>query len=188
IKRLEVSSLKFSSLVHDKLIRILTQLLNKNEGCKRYPALKERSYSDVVAFYKKAMILTNRLVSDLVAAEATYINTGHPDFIGGHKAMPLVNAKIEAAKATPSTCPLTLDNLDLGSLALFGRAVHKVLVERDKSLDDGSPSSNFGSCWCSFRTEVIKTDVIVQLYRPDVLDDLMNKSKIVVNRRKECTK
>ncbi|KAH9451298.1 hypothetical protein Pst134EB_018781 [Puccinia striiformis f. sp. tritici] len=36
--------------------------------------------------------------------------------------------------------------------------------------------------------EVIKTDVIVQLYRPDVLDDLMNKSKIVVNRRKECTK
>ncbi|KAI7947278.1 hypothetical protein MJO28_009186 [Puccinia striiformis f. sp. tritici] len=147
IKRLEVSSLKFSSLVHDKLIRILTQLLNKNGGCKRYPALKERSYSVVVAFYKKAMIPTNRLVSDLVAAEATNINTGHPDFIGGHKAMPP-----KAAKAAPSTGPLTLDNLVnyhlvlaimgeillwicnriMGSLALFGRAVHKVLVERDK--------------------------------------------------------
>ncbi|KNE98798.1 hypothetical protein PSTG_07986 [Puccinia striiformis f. sp. tritici PST-78] len=57
------------------------------------------------------MIPKNRLVSDLVAAEATYINTGHPDFIGGHKAMPLVNAKIEAAKAAPLTGPLTLDIL-----------------------------------------------------------------------------
>lgn len=30
--------------------------------------------------------------------EATYVNTGHPDFIGGHRAMALVQNRIEAAK------------------------------------------------------------------------------------------
>ncbi|KAI9620738.1 hypothetical protein H4Q26_013407 [Puccinia striiformis f. sp. tritici PST-130] len=110
----------------------------------------------------------NRLVSDLVAAEATYINTGHPDFIGGHKAMPLVNAKIEAAKAAPLTGPLTLD----------------ILKGQGASMMDPPPQTLEAAGVLS-EHKVIETDVI--LYRPDVLDDLMNKSKIVVNWRKECT-
>ncbi|KAI9624135.1 hypothetical protein H4Q26_016998 [Puccinia striiformis f. sp. tritici PST-130] len=171
IKRLEVSSLKFSSL----------------EGCKRYPALKERSYSVVVAFYKKAMIPKNRLVSDLVAAEATYINTGHPDFIGGHKAMPLVNAKIEAAKAAPLTGPLTLDILDPGFFGSFWKGGPQGPCRKGQgaSMMDPPPQTLEAAGVLS-EHEVIETDVI--LYRPDVLDDLMNKSKIVVNWRKECTK
>ncbi|KAH9455458.1 hypothetical protein Pst134EA_022921 [Puccinia striiformis f. sp. tritici] len=135
------------------------------------------------------MILTNRLVSDLVAAEATYINTGHPDFIGGHKAMPLVNAKIEAAKATPSTCPLTLDNLDPGFFGSFWKGGPQGPRRKGQgaSMMDPPPRTLEAAGVLSER-EVIETDVIVQLYRPDVLDDLMNESKIVVNRRKECTK
>ncbi|CAD6923433.1 unnamed protein product [Tilletia caries] len=64
IKRLEEPSLKCCSLVYDELVRILAQLLAKN------------------------------LVSDLVAAEACYLNTGHPDFISGHKAMALVHDRL----------------------------------------------------------------------------------------------
>lgn len=67
---------------------------------------------------------TNKLVSDLVAfvlgaqnsvrnaaefltrvscsMEATYINTGHPDFISGHKAMAIVNNRMEANKPQQS--------------------------------------------------------------------------------------
>jgi len=52
----------------------------------------------VVAFFKKAMNPTNKLVQDLVAMEATYINTGHPDFLSGHKAMAVVNEKHQSAK------------------------------------------------------------------------------------------
>ena len=36
---------------------------------------------------------TNKLVRDLVAMEACYVNTGHPDFINGSKAMAMVHAK-----------------------------------------------------------------------------------------------
>lgn len=41
---------------------------------------------------------TNKLVGDLVQMESTYINTGHPDFLSGHKAMAIVNEKYSQAK------------------------------------------------------------------------------------------
>ncbi|POW06124.1 hypothetical protein PSTT_09222, partial [Puccinia striiformis] len=170
IKRLEVSSLKFSSL----------------EGCKRYPALKERSYSVVVAFYKKAMIPKNRLVSDLVAAEATRAQSNA-----------LSECKDRSAKAAPLTGPLTLDILDPGFFGSFWKGGPQGPCRKGQgaSMMDPPPQTLEAAGVLS-EHEVIETDVIVymrmlvciELYRPDVLDDLMNKSKIVVNWRKECTK
>ena len=84
IKRLEEPSLKCVSLVYDELIRILTNLLQKSLF-KRYPSLKEKFYAVVVQFFKKAMEPTNKLVRDMVAMEACYVNTGHPDFLNGHR-------------------------------------------------------------------------------------------------------
>ncbi|KAF2212108.1 hypothetical protein CERZMDRAFT_68343 [Cercospora zeae-maydis SCOH1-5] len=97
IKRLEDPSLKCVSLIYDELIRILGQLVNK-PMFRRYPALKEKLHAVVVGFFKKAMDPTNKLVKDLVAMEACYINTGHPDFLNGHRAMAIVNEKHNAAK------------------------------------------------------------------------------------------
>ncbi|CAK1366046.1 Vacuolar protein sorting-associated protein 1 [Cercospora beticola] len=97
IKRLEDPSLKCVSLIYDELIRILGQLVNK-PMFRRYPALKEKLHAVVVSFFKKAMDPTNKLVKDLVAMEACYINTGHPDFLNGHRAMAIVNEKHNAAK------------------------------------------------------------------------------------------
>lgn len=99
IKRLEEPSLKCVSLVYDELVRILTQLLNK-QLFRRYPQLKEKFYQVVVAFFKKSMDPTNTLVRDMVAMEATYINTGHPDFINGSRAMAVVHERHTAQKPT----------------------------------------------------------------------------------------
>ncbi|KAF8253127.1 hypothetical protein K440DRAFT_577066 [Wilcoxina mikolae CBS 423.85] len=97
IKRLEDPSLKCASLVYDELVRILSQLLQK-QFFRRYPSLKEKFYQVVIQFFKKAMQPTNKLVTDLVAMEACYINTGHPDFINGHRAMATVNERHFASK------------------------------------------------------------------------------------------
>ncbi|KAK8229052.1 Dynamin central region-domain-containing protein [Phyllosticta capitalensis] len=97
IKRLEDPSLKCVSLVYDELIRILTQLLTK-PMFRRYPALKEKFQAVVVQFFKKAMDPTNKLVKDLVAMESCYINTGHPDFINGSRAMAIVHERHNANK------------------------------------------------------------------------------------------
>jgi vacuolar protein sorting-associated protein 1 len=97
IKRLEDPSLKCVSLVYDELIRILGQLLNK-PTFRRYPALKEKLYAVVVQFFKKAMDPTNKLVRDLVGMESIYINTGHPDFINGSRAMAIVHERHNSSK------------------------------------------------------------------------------------------
>jgi replication fork clamp-binding protein CrfC len=97
IKRLEEPSLKCVALVFDELVRILGQLLQKNLF-RRYPQLKEKFHSVVINFFRKVMDPTNKLVRDLVAMEACYINTGHPDFLNGHRAMAIVNDRHNASK------------------------------------------------------------------------------------------
>ncbi|KAM0346041.1 hypothetical protein ACHAPU_005802 [Fusarium lateritium] len=92
IKRLEDPSLKCVSLVYDELVRILSQLLAK-QLYRRYPSLKEKMHGVVIAFFKKAMDPTNKLVRDLVSMESCYVNTGHPDFLNGHRAMAMVNER-----------------------------------------------------------------------------------------------
>lgn len=99
IKRLEDPSLKCVSLVYDELVRILGQVLAK-PIYRRYPSLKEKFHAVVIGFFKKAMDPTNKLVRDLVAMEACYVNTGHPDFLNGHKAMAIVNDRHNANKPT----------------------------------------------------------------------------------------
>ena len=99
IRRLEEPSLKCVSLVFDELVRILSQLLTK-QLFRRYPQLKEKFHGVVISFFRKAMDPTNKLVRDLVAMEACYINTGHPDFLNGHRAMAIVNDRHNSNKPT----------------------------------------------------------------------------------------
>lgn len=136
IKRLEDPSLKCVSLVFDELVRILTQLLTK-PFFRRYPQLKEKFHTVVISFFRKAMDPTNLLVRDLVNMEANYINTGHPDFLNGHRAMAIVNDRHNAAKPTqvdpktgkplPPAMPpragspsLPTDGTDPGNSGFFG--------------------------------------------------------------------
>lgn len=101
IKRLEDPSLKCVNLVYDELVRILAQLLNKNQSFRRFPALRERFNSVVISFFKRCLQPTTKLVTDIVLSEACYLNTGHPDFISGHKAMALVSERHAQPQADP---------------------------------------------------------------------------------------
>jgi replication fork clamp-binding protein CrfC len=104
IKRLEEPSLKCVSLVYDELVRILSQLLAK-PTFRRYPALKEKFHQVAVSFYKKLMDPTNKLVRDLVAMEACYINTGHPDFMNGSRVSTSPYQRSGADPAGHGYCP-----------------------------------------------------------------------------------
>lgn len=100
IRRLEEPSLKCVGLIYDELSRILTQLLQK-PVFKRFPFLKERFYSSVIAFYKRCLDPTNKFVSGLVASESSYINTAHPDFLTGHRALAIVSEKLSSSATSP---------------------------------------------------------------------------------------
>ncbi|KAK7434434.1 vacuolar protein sorting-associated protein 1 [Stygiomarasmius scandens] len=55
---------------------------------------------------------TTKLVSDMVAMQACYVNTTHPDFINGHKAMSIVQDRLNANKP-----PLPASDPKSGKLA-----------------------------------------------------------------------
>ncbi|KAM0260700.1 hypothetical protein ACHAQJ_002616 [Trichoderma viride] len=132
IKRMEDPSLKCVSLVYDELVRILSQLLSK-QLYRRYPSLKEKMHGTVVSFFKKAMEPTNKLVRDLVSMEACYINTAHPDFLNGHRAMAIVNERHNPAK------PVQVD-------PKTGKALPNITPARAASptVPDGDGSQNGG--------------------------------------------
>ncbi|KAK0739876.1 Dynamin central region-domain-containing protein [Apiosordaria backusii] len=136
IKRLEEPSLKCASLVYDELVRILTQLLGK-QLYRRYPGLKEKIHAVVISFFKKAMEPTNKLVKDLVAMESCYVNTGHPDFLNGHRAMAIVNEKHNPSR------PVQVDPKTGKPLANTPRAASPTLVASGDG--DSGNSGFFGS-------------------------------------------
>lgn len=81
--------------------RLIVFLSCSQQTFKRYPALRERFNATVVNFFKKSMTPTTKLVTDMVSMQACYINTTHPDFIGGHQATALVTAQLNANKPQP---------------------------------------------------------------------------------------
>ncbi|KAG7134276.1 Vacuolar protein sorting-associated protein 1 like [Verticillium longisporum] len=87
-----VGTTAFELIVKQQIKRL------EDPSLKRYPQLKEKMHAVVIGFFKKAMAPTNKLVKDLVSMEACYVNTGHPDFLNGHRAMAIVNERYNPAK------------------------------------------------------------------------------------------
>ncbi|KAG5647192.1 vacuolar protein sorting-associated protein 1 [Asterophora parasitica] len=256
IKRLEDPSLKCCQLVYDELIRILGQLLAKIQAFRRYPALRERFNSVVVNYFKSSMAPTTKLVTDLVAMQACYVNTTHPDFISGHKvrldtstlwllyltlfsqATSIVNDRLNAAKPQPPANDpknprgQVNNNKDLDVDAkkdepsFFGSFFAKGATAKKKGgpVMEAPPAVIRPQAALSDRetmeTEVIKLlihsyfnivkremidmvpkaisltlvahskenlqrELLQELYKPEVLDDLLKESEFVVSRRKE---
>ncbi|PCH38424.1 hypothetical protein WOLCODRAFT_136265 [Wolfiporia cocos MD-104 SS10] len=242
IKRLEEPSIKCCQLVYDELIRILGQVLTKMQAFRRYPALRERFNSVVVNFFKNALNPTTKLVTDLVAMQACYVNTTHPDFLNGHRAMAIVNDRMNANKPPPQAAdpksgrltPAQLNNnkdLDVDvkqETSFFGSffsAAKNGPKKKGAAVMDTPPPIIKPQAALSERetmeTEVIKLlihsyfnivkremidmvpkaislnlvnhskenlqrELLQELYKPEVLDDLLKESEYVVSRRKEC--
>ncbi|KAI9221628.1 Dynamin central region-domain-containing protein [Blastocladiella britannica] len=104
IKRLEDPSLKCVTLVFEELTRIVNTLLQK-PVFRRFPDLRDRLSSIVLQFLRRNLLPTNKLVSDLIAAELCYINTGHPDFISGHRATAIVQERLNPRPVPPTPGP-----------------------------------------------------------------------------------
>ncbi|KAI9505691.1 vacuolar protein sorting-associated protein 1 [Coemansia spiralis] len=137
IKRLEDPSLKCVMLTYEELVRIVNQLLNK-PSFKRFPQLRDQFNTVVITFLKNATIPTNKLVQDIVAMEQCYINTGHPDFISGQRAIAIVNDRLHPPKPNqPSNAS--------------GAPPRPSISANERSLDEemNLPKDNgfFGSFW-----------------------------------------
>ncbi|KAG9323574.1 hypothetical protein KVV02_004824 [Mortierella alpina] len=232
IKRLEDPSLRCVNIVFDELVRILTQLLSK-QLFKRFPQLKDRFYQVVINFLRKQLSPTNKLVQDLISMESVYINTGHPDFLNGHKAMAVINDRVNQAKnpqpvdpknrnvanLPPSLEPEPTNNGFFGSffsgkkkrsgamepppavLKASGNLSEREQIETEvikllissyfnivkRTVIDTVPKAIMLNLVNTAKEE-LQRELLQELYKTEVLDELLKESEFTQNRRKECRK
>ncbi|KAG0374116.1 vacuolar protein sorting-associated protein 1 [Mortierella sp. AD032] len=232
IKRLEDPSLRCVNIVFEELVRILTQLLSKHLF-KRFPDLKDRFYQVVLNFFRKQLSPTNKLVQDLIAMESCYINTGHPDFLNGHKAMAVINDRVNQAKnpqpvdpknrnvanLPPSLEPEPANNGFFGSffsnkkkragvmepppavLKASGNLSEREQIETEvikllissyfnivkRTVIDTVPKAIMLNL-VNMAKEELQRELLQELYKTEVLEELLKESEFTQNRRKECKK
>ncbi len=85
ISRLRDPSLQCIGLVYDELQRIVSQV--ESLELSRYAVLRERLVEVVNDLLRKCREPTMKMANDLINIELSYINTAHPDFIGGGGAL-----------------------------------------------------------------------------------------------------
>eukprot|EP00775_Hariotina_reticulata_P001703 gene1703-2048_t len=97
IGRLLAPSLNCKELVHEELLKIAEAASPKDLG--RFPALQRRLATAVIDYIQAGAEPAEKMIRELVACEHEYINTDHPDFIGGTRAVKAVMEGREARKA-----------------------------------------------------------------------------------------
>jgi len=85
ILRMREPSLQCIGLVYDELQRIVGQVESVELG--RFGVLKERLTEVVNELLRACREPTMKMANDLINIELSYINTSHPDFIGGGGAL-----------------------------------------------------------------------------------------------------
>ena len=102
IAKLEEPSLQCAELVFEELNRVVQQQCEIPE-MQRFQVLKERVQDLARSLLHKCMAPTNQMILGLVQCELAYINTNHPDFIGGSRAISAVRPPQGPPSAAGST-------------------------------------------------------------------------------------
>jgi dynamin 1-like protein len=86
IRLLLPPSLQCVELVYEELQRIIQYCLSHIRDFQRFPTLREQMNTVVMGLLRERLPLTNQMVENLIRIELAYINTNHPDFVGGTRA------------------------------------------------------------------------------------------------------
>ncbi len=86
IRLLLQPSLQCVELVYEELQRIIQYCLSHLRDFQRFPILREQMNTVVMGLIRERLPVTNEMVENLISIELAYINTNHPDFVGGTRA------------------------------------------------------------------------------------------------------
>ncbi|KAG5548430.1 hypothetical protein RHGRI_013949 [Rhododendron griersonianum] len=101
IARLLDPSLQCARFIYDELIK-MSHLCMVNEG-QRFPVLRKRMDDVVGNFLRDGLQPSQTMIGHLIEMEMDYINTSHPKFIGGNKAMEIALQQIKSNSVAAST-------------------------------------------------------------------------------------
>ncbi|XP_044489563.1 dynamin-related protein 3A-like isoform X2 [Mangifera indica] len=159
IARLLDPSLQCARFIYDELIKISHRCL-VNE-LQRFPVLRKRMDEVIGNFLREGLEPSETMIGHIIEMEMDYINTSHPNFIGGSKAVEMALQQIKSTKIPlPMGRPKDGVEVDkaptsersLKSLAILARQVNGIMsdqgvrpmAEVEKVASSGNTS---GSSW-----------------------------------------
>jgi dynamin 1-like protein len=104
IQRLEDPGQRCLDLVVDELQKIISQ--SETVELHRFPDLRDRTIDCVYHLLKSCISPANKMIANLIQIELAYINTSHPDFIGGKAAAGLAHQSRVKQQAAASAAVL----------------------------------------------------------------------------------
>jgi dynamin 1-like protein len=100
VARLEQPGLQCVDLVFNEMQRMALQ--SESPELTRFPELRDRLFEIVNASLRSQVYPTQKMISNLIQIELAYINTNHPDFIGGKQAVAQLNRKLSEQRNSSS--------------------------------------------------------------------------------------
>ncbi|XP_058081855.1 dynamin-related protein 3A isoform X2 [Magnolia sinica] len=160
IARLLDPSLQCARFIYDELIKMSHRCL-ANE-LQRFPVLRKRMDEVIGNFLRDGLEPSETMIGHIIEMEMDYINTSHPNFIGGSKAVEVALQQVKSSRL-PVSLPKLKDGVDsdrlqaseksLKSRAILARSgANGIIADQGvRSVADterpGSAGSSSGSSW-----------------------------------------
>ncbi|CAN8276168.1 unnamed protein product [Cochlearia groenlandica] len=96
ISRLLDPSLQCARFIFDELIKISHRCM-MNE-LQRFPVLRKRMDEVIGDFLREGLEPSEAMIGDIIDMEMDYINTSHPNFIGGTKAVQVATQQVNSSR------------------------------------------------------------------------------------------
>uniref|UniRef100_A0A672ZMR2 Dynamin-1-like protein n=1 Tax=Sphaeramia orbicularis TaxID=375764 RepID=A0A672ZMR2_9TELE len=211
VKRLEEPSLRCVELVHEEMQRIIQHCSNySTQELQRFPKLHEAIVEVVTSLLRKRLPITNEMVHNLVAIELAYINTKHPDFAdasagpqgeqdgtGNWRGM---LKKGEEAPGSGPGSPLKgavnlldvpvpvarkLSSREQRDCEVIERLIKSYFLIVRKNIQDSVPKAVMHFL-VNHVKDSLQSELVGQLYKSGLLNDLLTESEDMAQRRKEA--
>ncbi|CAI0556976.1 unnamed protein product [Linum tenue] len=98
IARLLDPSLECARFIYDELIKISHRCLVVVDELHRFPVLRKRMDEVVGNFLRDGLEPSETMIGHLIETEMDYINTSHPSFIGGTKAVEVAAQQLKTSR------------------------------------------------------------------------------------------
>uniref|UniRef100_A0A8C1R635 Dynamin-1-like protein n=1 Tax=Cyprinus carpio TaxID=7962 RepID=A0A8C1R635_CYPCA len=185
VKRLEEPSLRCVELVHEEMQRIIQHCSNySTQELLRFPKLHDAIVEVVTSLLRKRLPVTNEMVHNLVAIELAYINTKHPDFAD---ACGLMNNNIEPFASTATRVPVArkLSAREQRDCEVIERLIKSYFLIVRKNIQDSVPKAVM-QFLVNHVKDSLQSELVGQLYKPALLEDLLTESEDMAQRRNEA--
>lgn len=178
IGKLLAPSLECVDLVFQELLRIAEQ--SEHEKLKRFQILYRKVSDTVVDLLRKCLLPTQQRVKDILKCELAYINTNHPDFISGTKAVSDSLRREEDGEGI-------LGEREHVEMVIIKSLIKSYFEIVCKNVSDAVPKAIMAFLVNASREE-LQSELVRELYKEEQFDTLLQEAPRIKEERNSCEK